>query len=307
MRPSRAVLLALLRWIVTLGALVLVFRVLGTQAIAAQLRAVSASWLLLAVAALSLQIALSAERWRITAGAVGLQVGRGQALREYYLSVLGNTVLPGGVLGDLGRIVRLRHQAGMEPAAQSVVIERLAGQIALFAVTGLGAVAWFWPHPAALAGALAAALTLGAGGYGLTIAIRRAGRRPLSQPQGRIGRNLRLLAGAWGGPGMWQPQLWLSVAILACNLGGFWAAAQAVGLTLGPGATIFVIPLTLSAMLIPLSVNGWGLREGAAAAIWPLAGVAPALAVAASVVFGIAALLAALPAIAVLRTASKAA
>lgn len=307
MNPSRALLIAILRWVVTLGALALVFRVLEAQAIVAQLRAVSVPWLLLAVAALSLQIALSAARWRVTAGAVGLQIGRGQALREYYLSVLGNTVLPGGVLGDLGRIVRLRHQAGMGPAAQSVVIERLAGQIALFAVTGVGAVAWFWPHPAALAAALAGALALGAGGYALTVAIRRAGRRPASLRPDRIGRSLRLLAGAWGGRGVWQRQLWLSVAILACNLGGFWAAAQAVGVTLGPAATIFIIPLTLSAMLIPLSVNGWGLREGAAAAIWPLAGVAPALAVAASVVFGIAALLAALPAFAVLRAAPKAA
>ncbi|WP_176847089.1 lysylphosphatidylglycerol synthase transmembrane domain-containing protein [Roseicitreum antarcticum] len=295
-------MLAVVRWVVTLGALVLVFRVLGTEAIVTQLRAVSLPWLVMAVGALTLQIALSAARWRITAGAVGLQVGRGQALREYYLSVLGNTVLPGGVLGDLGRIARLRHQAGVGRAAQSVVIERLAGQIALFAVTGLGAVAWFWPHPAALAGAIA----LVAGGYGMIVVIRNAGQRPASQPTGRIGRMLRLLADAWVSPGVWRRQLWLSLAILACNLGGFWAAAQAVGLTLGPVAAIFVIPLALSAMLIPLSVNGWGLREGAAAAIWPLAGAAPSHAVAASVVFGIAALLAALPGIVALRAPLKA-
>jgi hypothetical protein len=63
---------------------------------------------------------------------------------------------------------------------------------------------------------------------------------------------------------------------------------------------LFLLPLTLAAMLIPLTIAGWGLREGAAAALWPLAGIAPEAAVAASVVFGIAALAAALPGVAAL-------
>lgn len=274
------------RLVATVAALALVVRLLGAQDIGQHLRGVSGPWVAVAVAALAGQIVLSALRWRLTAGALGMAVSPGQAVREYWLSVLGNTVLPGGVLGDLGRIVRMRGQSGLALAAQGVVVERLAGQIALLAVAVLGAVMWFWPHPGALGGAVMAV----AFGMGAVWLLRRSGRGT-----GRLAGWLRVPRLAWTGPGVWPGQLGLSVAILACNIGGFWAAAQAVGVSLSLTAALFVIPLTLGAMLVPLTVNGWGLREGVAAALWPLAGAGAAQSVAASVVFGLAALLAALP------------
>lgn len=293
---TRARVFAALRWLVTLGALALILRVLGTDVILAQLRQVSAFWLAVAVMLLSAQIITSAARWQITAQALGLTLGSRAALREYYLSVLGNTVLPGGVVGDVGRAVRLRHQAGIGRATQSVVIERLAGQIALFAIMALGAVVWFWPSPAAMTGAAVLCIL----GMGVVMLLRR-NAPDAPAPAGRLMRGLRLLRTAWGGRGVWPRQLGLSVLILACNIGGFWAAAQAIGLPLSVGAAIFVIPLTLGAMLVPVSINGWGLREGAAAAIWPIAGPAATEAVAASIVFGVAVLLAALPGLYALR------
>jgi glycosyltransferase 2 family protein len=288
---TRPRLVAVLRLVASVAVLALVVRVLGAQDIGAQLRGASGPWLALAVAALAGQIVLSALRWRLTAGALGVPVARGRAVREYWLSVFGNTVLPGGVLGDVGRVARMRHDVGLGPAAGTVVIERLAGQLALFVVAGLGAVVWLWPHPGALAGAAALGLAV----WVLARAVGRA--RPAG---GRLSRGLHLLRRAWTSPAVWPWQLGLSALILACNIGGFWAAARAVGLSLDMAGALFVIPLALAAMLVPLTVNGWGLREGAAAAVWPLAGAGAAQAVAASVMFGLAALLAALPGVVVL-------
>jgi len=58
---------------------------------------------------------------------------------------------------------------------------------------------------------------------------------------------------------------------------------------------VTLIPLILTAMLIPLSVAGWGWREGAAAALFPLAGAAPDAGLAASAAFGALMLAAAMP------------
>ena len=276
----------LLRGAVTVAALVLIARALGSEAIWDALRVIQPVWLVVATLALAGQIALSAQRWRCTAGALGVTLRPGLALREYWLAVLGNTVLPGGVLGDVGRAFRLRAQAGLGAAAETVVIERLAGQLALGLVTLLGMSAWLWPQPAALA------LTSGAIGL---IAALWAGLQLSRAGQGLVARMLGRLRCAWIEAGIWRIQLGLSAAILGCNLLGFWAAAQAVGVALDLWAALFVLPLTLTAMLLPVSVNGWGLREGTAALLWPLAGITPAMAVAASVIFGLSALLAALP------------
>jgi uncharacterized membrane protein len=51
-------------------------------------------------------------------------------------------------------------------------------------------------------------------------------------------------------------------------------------------------------MLVPLSVAGWGYREGAAAAVFPLIGASAAAGVSASVVFGAVMLGASLPGLA---------
>ncbi|MGY6548133.1 MAG: lysylphosphatidylglycerol synthase transmembrane domain-containing protein [Roseinatronobacter sp.] len=228
-------------------------------------------WLALAVAALSAQIALSALRWRVTVRALGHGLDHSKALREYGLSVAANTFLPGGVLGDAGRIARSRAY-GWRDAAAAVLVERLAGQVALGGLAAGAAMLWLGPVRGAL---LVVALgTLAAGALAFLPGLRH------------------VLARAWGGP--WRAQLGLSLAIVTVNLVGYWTAAQAVGVTLDASQTLRLIPLTLLAMLLPITINGWGLREGVAATLWPLAGVAAAQAVAASVAFGLACMGAAL-------------
>ena len=80
------------------------------------------------------QTVLSAMRWRLTARQLGQTIPLTRAIGEYYLAQVVNQSLPGGVVGDAGRAVRARHQAGLRRAGAAVAIERLAGQVALFLV-----------------------------------------------------------------------------------------------------------------------------------------------------------------------------
>ena len=64
-------------------------------------------------------------------------------------------------------------------------------------------------------------------------------------------------------------------------------------------AVLTLVPLVLLTMLIPITISGWGLREGAAAALLPVAGAAASASLAASVTFGLVALVAVLPGAAV--------
>ncbi|MGY6704029.1 lysylphosphatidylglycerol synthase transmembrane domain-containing protein [Roseinatronobacter sp.] len=271
-----------LRLLASLVALAGVIWLVDPASLRPYLRGLDAGWMALAIALLGAQVAVSALRWQVTARALGVRLPTLWALCEYHLSVLGNTVLPGGVLGDVGRVARMRAYGGWRLSVGSVVIERLAGQVAL-ACAAIAGVGW-WAmaeYGVAVTGVIAAAgaavLALGvAGSRLLPVGVRDA------------------LAAAWLSPQVVAPQLAYTGVILCCNLGGVWAAAQAVGVQLDLGAALFVIPLTLLAMLLPVSVNGWGLREGVALALWPVVGVGGAQAVAASISFGLAALGAAL-------------
>lgn len=264
----------------TLLAFGLVLWWLGPAQIVQRLYQADPGWLATAVGALVAQTALSAWRWRVTAAALAVCLPRGVALREYFMASFGNTVLPGGVLGDAARILRLAPRSGLGLAAQSVVLERMAGQVALAIATAMGVVIWLRPASGVVM------LTL-AGFTALCLALWAA--------MPALRRVLLFVWRIWTAQGAWRAQTALSGAILGCNLLGFWTAAGAVGVSLPLQAAVPVLCLTLMVMLIPVSVNGWGLREGTAAVLWPMAGVAAVDAVAASVMFGLAILIAALP------------
>ena len=262
-----------LRGLVTLGLMGAVLWIVAPQDVVRALASFDPVWFSLAVLALTSQTVLSAWRWRLTAQGLGLELRAFWCVREYGLSVASNTFLPGGVVGDLARVVRTRHH-GWQMATASVVIERLAGQIALALVALVGLVLWQGPWAG-----LAAVLVLAC----VSVAIFRFAPTIVT-----------LLMRSWGAAGVWQRQIMLSLAILSLNIFGFWAAARATGVTLGAEAAIALIPLTLLAMLAPITINGWGVREAVAAALWPLWAIPAAEAVAATVVFGLACMGAAL-------------
>lgn len=290
-----------LRAAVTTAALALLWHLADGPAVLDRLRSAQPLWLAAAFATASGQIVLSALRWRLVAAALGQPLSRAEAVREYYLSQLINFSLPGGVLGDAGRALRQRHRAGLVRAGQAVVIERMAGQIALLAVTAAGfallardTAALALPHWAGPFGLIVAGLVLGViAALGATAFLR-----------GRIGAAAAgfLVACRAGllGRRVWAWQVALGLAIVACNLASLALAARATGTVIPPVALVTVLPLILLSMLVPLTVGGWGLREGAAAALWPAFGAAAGAGVAASVAFGLVIWLATLPGLVVL-------
>ncbi len=293
---GRRALVVAAQALVTIGLLALLWQVADGADALAVLLSVNPWWIAAALAALTLHTVLAAERWRLTAGALGLPLARGHALREYYLAQLVNSTVPGGVVGDAGRAVRSRKQAGLAVAAQAVVVERFAGQVALLATMALaitittlvpGGLEW----PLWMLG-LAAALTLGSLAL---VGVLLAARWLPGRVGPRVAELSRTAAIALVGRRSLPPQLALSAGTTACILLAFWFCTIAVGLSLPFGAIVTLVPLILLTMLVPITISGWGLREGAAAALLPLAGATASASLAASVVFGLVGLVAVLP------------
>ncbi|MBL4919249.1 lysylphosphatidylglycerol synthase transmembrane domain-containing protein [Szabonella alba] len=273
------------RLMLAVGLCALVWHLAGGDAAATALITADPVWLVAAAFALTLQTCACAARWQVTAAGLGITLPRSEALREYYLSQLVNQLLPGGVLGDAGRAMRTRGAAGLMASGQAVVFERLAGQLALLAVLGVAFAATLWAPGGLdwpvwvmqpLLWAAAAALILVTGLWAL---------------RGRLPAALRAQGGAFAravaARGVLRQQLLLSVVAALCNIAAFGFCAWAVGAPLSLPAMLALVPLILLAMVIPLTIAGWGLREGAAVALLPLAGVSTGDALATSIAFGL--------------------
>ena len=304
--PSRHALMKLLRLAVTLVLLVLLWQAVDGPVALNLLLQAEPLWLLAAVLALTGQTMLSALRWRLTARALGQRIPLWRALREYYLSQIVNQSLPGGVLGDAGRAVRARHEAGLKRAGQAVVFERLAGQLVLFVVTGVAVlVVWISPGGIALpdwvlrlvamswVGLIAAAAVL----WGFSLGTNATNRH--------IRDWVDAFARAVLARDVLPRQVVFSLGTTALNLLAFALCARATGTVMPVLAVMIVVPLILFTMLIPVSVSGWGLREGAAAALFPVIGATATQGLAASVAFGLMFLLSSLPGVLVLLMRSE--
>ena len=279
----------ILKLVASLVLLVGLFAVTDTTEIFDRLKEADLAWLSVAFVCLTMLTFLMARRWQLTAHALDLDLGFWRAVGEYYLAQMVNLVLPGGVMGDAARAIRLRNEGDLLRAAQSVMLERLIGQATLFGMM-LGGFVIVLAVPGGLAWPQWSWVLLGVS----IIAMGCIGL--LSRNAGSIAGFFRLFLLL-----IRQPQhIILSSAIAVIISIAFYACAAATGTGL-PFSTLFtLIPLILTSMLIPLSVGGWGWREGAAAALFPLAGALPSAGIAAGIAYGAMMLLAALPGLGVL-------
>jgi uncharacterized membrane protein YbhN (UPF0104 family) len=235
----------------------------------------------------------SAWRWRVVARALGIDIALPGAVCAYYRSLLLNLVLVGGVLGDVHRgVTHGRRAGGVVLGLRAVAWERLCGQVVqavLAAVVLLTLPSPVRPAlPYVLAGLAAAA------GCAALVVRAAARRRPsrLARTARTISDDLRcvlLTREVW-------PQVTLaSVLVVAGHTAVFVIAARAAGCTAPLGELIALLMVVQVAVVIPLSIGGWGLREGAAAWAFAAAGLGAATGVTVTILYAVLMLVAVAP------------
>lgn len=309
-RFSRKTCFALARLGVSIGLLAALWVIIRDQQQTAPGIGVSIdpTWAGLALLLTVPQVCLSAWRWKYTSGRLGLDLPLGRATAEYYLATFLNQILPGGVAGDAARAWRQgrRDDAGLQAAATAVIVERTSGQLALVLVVLAGFALWPQEFLRGLPewliapdGGSLTAVVIGlavSGIVGLAL-IRVLADTPLGERTTKVLHDLRraLLT-----PAALAVQLTSSLAVVLSYVAVYALAGRAIGIEIPVAALATVVPLILLSMAIPITVAGWGIREGTALALAGAAGLTGTQSVAVSVAYGILVLISSLPGAAVL-------
>jgi uncharacterized membrane protein YbhN (UPF0104 family) len=278
----------------TLG--VLVWR-LGAAPFVNGVRTVDAGALAAATGLIVLTTVLSAWRWKLVAGGLGVDLSLPAAVVAYYRALFLNVTLPGGVVGDVHRgISHGREVRDVGRGLRAVAWERFAGQVVQVVLTVI--VLLLLPSPVrssmpfVAAGLAVAALA--------SVVLVRVRTRPARSPS--VWRRVRdTLAGDIRSLGRraWVGIALASVLILCGHVVTFLIAARTVG-TVAPLSHMLPLALlAIAAMVVP-SVGGWGPREGATAWAFGAAGLGADRGVETAVVYGVMVLVASLPGAAVL-------
>lgn len=227
-----------------------------------------ADWWLFALSVVTFFVgfAVAAARWRALLVVGEVPVGRGPAFRAYLIGMFANNLLPTGYGGDAVRAwVVAPSGKPLARSLTSVVVDRASalGCLILLAWVAVAFKAGELPGGIVLLLGLATALGAVAGLAGLVI-VRRTG----------LGRFLPDTVRPWTAEvaatlrtyerdrGLIAFVLLTGIAYQALVLGAFWLIAESLGLDLDPAILAVVVPPVLLAALLPISLAGFGVREG---------------------------------------------
>jgi len=245
----------------------------------------------LALAAMALAAALLALRWRFVNRALGVPVSGRRALRLTLIGLFFSQTLPSTIGGDAARIWFLyRDGVRLARAASGVVLDRLCALAALLTLVALTLPALFrliddpaprWSLPLlVLAGACGFAVLLALGGRaGVLFARWRAARALVV-----LGADARALVAARAEA---LRAFALALCIHALGVLAVWLLGRAVGAAIPLVYCAVLTPPVILVSMMPVSIAGWGVREGAMVVAFGFVGVPAADALAVSLLFGL--------------------
>lgn len=288
----------LLKIALSLVLIAIVVRAFDVRDVAAQFMKVDAATLLLA-AAVALAVALlHAARWLAVIGASNHRLSFRTALQVVLIGHFFNQMLPSSVGGDAVRVwCAYRAGLGFGIAAGTVIIDRVLTLVSLLLFTAAG-LPWLFDivlDPAAR-WALATVICAGLAGFAAFLAIVRLPRFALRW------RTLRSLLGlaALARKVIFHARYALPVILLsALSFAGFafivFSLAHAMQLDITFQDCVLLVPPVILITVVPVSIAGWGVREGAMVVAFGFVNVPASGAFAVSMLFGLMLAVASLP------------
>lgn len=257
--------------------------------VAARLSRTDSAWIALAMLVLLAQTLLLALRWRQIVAWCGGNLPLARLLRFVMIGLFFNQTLPSSVGGDAVRLWLVGKQTNWRIATYSVFLDRVVGVFMLAAIVTL-----CLPWTLALvhnAIGRAALLVIGLGSIAAGLIFLSLAWERWRFPQNwTVTRHLAASAGValaiLRSPRSLAAILGLSTLIHLLTALTAWCIARSISADLSlPYSLFLVLPVILIA-IVPISIAGWGVREGAMVAAFAYAGLPQSDGLLVSLLFG---------------------
>jgi hypothetical protein len=219
-------------------------------------------------------------------------------LRIFKLTLIGifySIVLPGQIAGEAVKAYRLgAGQRDAEEVAASVVVDKVNGMIGLLTLGILGAFSSRLAIPKSLLVSFSAALAIGLVGlYSIRLPLLRRTTEALSRRVGArwhgwdaLANRFALFFAAWtrysARPRLMIASMLLGMVYQLLAIAVILVLSPTFGIEIPPAEWLWIFAVVSLAVLLPLSVGGLGIREGAFVAVLGLMQVPSASALALS-------------------------
>lgn len=273
------------------GLIWLLFRDVDLEAALQRVAAAEPGPLAIAFVLLFLQVVVVAWRWKLILNGINAVLSYAQTFRFFYISAFFNQALPASVGGDAIRVYKA-HKAGLGlgPAFNSAMLDRVSALVALVAMM-LVTLPLFFDRVADPSARLGIGV-MAALAFGGLVVLMVLDKLPSTFHRWRVVRGIAALAGDARRIFLatsTTPQV-MAVAILGHILIclSVWNMARALNIDVSALDCILLFPPVLLISSLPVSIAGWGVREGAMVAAFGFVGVDEGAALVLSILLGLA-------------------
>jgi len=277
---NRKPLGSVLKIILSAGLLIIVLKQIGWDQVWQTLRGARLPYLVLALALSLLGIGVRAYRWKALLDALGIKVSLTRLISLYFVGTFFSDFLPTAVGGDVVRAYEVaQHTENRAGAVGTVLVDRATGLLVLFLMAsfallfGYRLVGWH---------IVAVILLLTVASWGACILLMRRDwlqRLGLLRWVERVRQvqevyeavracGSRAIAVALGASFV------LNVLLISMN----YLIALSLGVRVSIWYFLLFVPIISFLLMLPVSLSGWGVREGGYVYLFAQAGVAAPLA-----------------------------
>jgi uncharacterized membrane protein YbhN (UPF0104 family) len=257
--------------------------------VASRLSDIDLRWVALGLFVPLMQNLLLTLRWQAIISQCGAQLPFRQLFRFSMVAQFFNQTLPSSVGGDAMRIWLVAKQTNWRIGAYSVLVDRVVGVVAL-AIIVTACLPWTLNLVRNPVGrSVLILIGLGCIGAGMVFVILAWDRLHVLQrwaPTRHLAATAKVAVAILRSPEALLRIFTLSFLIHILTAVLAWCDARAVGANLPLLYSLFLVLPVILVAIVPISVAGWGVREGAMVAAFSYAGLLPGDGLIVSLLFG---------------------
>ena len=269
---TRAILIPCIKAAISVVLLAILLSRVDVARLWAAARQASTMWLGAALGLYGLMVVASAWRWGLLLTAQNIRLPFRTLTSSFLVATFFNNFLPSNIGGDVVRVADTAPAAGSKTLATTVVLlDRGIGLLGLVLIAAIGAtttsrLADGGPvAPLVLWGGLCTALVLATPALLRPYALARM-MKPLrilhpAWVDERLGRLTAALVRFGKAPGALAACFAGAVMVQGVLVAFYVAIAHSMGIPIGLADLAVIVPISLIVQMVPVSMNGFGVRE----------------------------------------------
>ncbi|MBQ3033615.1 MAG: flippase-like domain-containing protein [Deferribacterales bacterium] len=273
--------------VVSLGLLALLLKISGPEKVFTTISGSNPTLFALASLLIFIGTVVAAYRWYTVMAALDFKGNFIFYIKSYFMGVFFNQLLPSSIGGDAYRVIdvsRLGYRK--RDAFVGVLIDRGLGILGIFIVNIIFNNMLPGLLPEAIYQTLNAISLVGILGFTAFVFIHKISSLNNLKFFAIVVKPSSELCKVINTPFKLVFQLCLTTAVHMLTFAGVYFIALSIGVNLSVSTFMVIMPPVILLTIIPISLAGWGIREGAMAGLLSFAGVSKELAISISILYG---------------------